>query len=89
MTIKVCIDSLTQWLVCNVIGDFNGTFTLNPVNWGSDVLSIQPDGKIEHRPSGTNGPYEQFKVTDDFIFVNPDSSKSPNNCEFGYKYLGA
>jgi len=89
MKIIVCIDGLKQWLMCNVIGSFDGTFTLNPVNWGTDVLSIQPDGTIQHRGSGTNGPYEQFHVTDDFVFVNPDSTKSPNNCEYGFKFVGS
>lgn len=89
MTIRVCIDGLKQWLVCNVIGPFDGTFTLNPTSWGTDVLSIQPNGNVEHRPAGTNGPYEQFTVGDDFVYVNPNSNLSPNECEYGYKFVGA
>lgn len=40
----------------------DGTVTVTYPPGSSDVLSVQPDGSIETRPKGTNGPYERAKV---------------------------
>lgn len=73
----LCTDAIKTFLQCNIIGN-----TLNPTSWGTDVLSVQPDGSIEHRPQGTAGPYEIYKLVGDIAIYTPvDGSPS-----YGFKF---
>jgi hypothetical protein len=40
------------------------------------ILSVQPDGRIETRPSGTDGPYEWCLVTGSAVVYAPDTAHS-------------
>lgn len=35
------------------------------------VVSVQPDGSLQTRPAGTDGPYERGIVTGDLIVFGP------------------
>ena len=64
----------------------DGTVTLSRVD--GTVVSCQPDGSIQSRPDGTNGPYERAVLSNSFVIFCPDgvstfefpfASKIPNS----------
>ena len=42
-----------------------------------DVLSVQPDGSLQTRPAGTNGPYELAVVDGSAVVYNPRGVAGP------------
>jgi hypothetical protein len=76
----VIIDGIKTCLLCNIITR-DGHINLNPVAWGTDVLSIQDNGKIEHRQQGADGDFEQFVIHDDFVVVTTFTSM------YAFKFL--
>jgi hypothetical protein len=47
----------------------DGTVTASLPN--GEVLSVQPDGRLETRPPGTDGPWERAAVQGDKLVFNP------------------
>ena len=53
----------------------NGIFTLSYPN--GDVISIQPDGSLQTRPSGTAGPFEWCSISDKgYLYSSSNPSKA-------------
>ena len=48
----------------------HATVRLKPT--GTDVISVQPDGRIETRKAGTRGPYEDALVLADRLIYAPE-----------------
>lgn len=86
MKIYLFTDGLKTVLICNVIGAMTGPFQLNPVLWGTDVLSIQADGSIQHRPQGTNGAFETFVATANFCYITPVQPPTATSVNYGFKF---
>lgn len=55
-----------------LIAQGNGQFTVSLPN--GDVLSCQPDGSFQTRPTGTAGVYELCTVNGGYLTFNPDGN---------------
>lgn len=54
-----------------MIDQGDGTYTYP---WNGGVLSIQPDGRKETRPVGTNGAWERFTIYKDSAVFSPEGN---------------
>lgn len=59
----------TLQMAQSLIAQNNGQFTVGLID--GQVLSCQPDGTFQTRPTGTNGPYELCTVNGSFLTYNP------------------
>lgn len=50
----------------------NGLSTLT-IDAGGDVLSVAPNGDLDTRPKGTNGPWECGRISGGLITYNTDN----------------
>lgn len=59
----------TGWLSGSINKLSDGFITI--INLDGTVLSVQPDGSYQSRPSGTAGPYEIGRVEGDKLVYTP------------------
>ena len=65
------------WRRCDVQPSANAPGKVVMINSNGTVVSIQPDGREESRPAGTDGLYEQATLAGDKVVYDYDGIASP------------
>ena len=72
------IPMIGEWIVASRLIDVGGQVVGGKVvveNLDGTVMSVQPDGRIESRPAGSAGAYEQATIVGNNLAFRPVSGK--------------
>ena len=72
--IAVGTTPLTDWVVARRVVDVGGGKVVVE-NLDGTVMSVQPDGRVESRPAGSAGAYEQATIVGNNLAFRPVSGK--------------